>query len=185
MKTSSPFLILRSRVGLIAAVSLLALPVLSTESRADPAVVDYDGVNYDVYVAPDTSYSGLTADELADQPWLNNSAEAQFFAAAVANQLGDSNYAQEGPFFVVSTSDGSFDADFYDDIGDFGTNGSSVPQGGDVSQYEDLGDGFGAAYAYAEPVQASVPDSQSTPVLMLIVLTALGFAKRRLKPVVA
>lgn len=185
MKPSSPFLTLRSSVGLIAVFSLLALPVLTPELRADPIVVNYGGVDYDVYATPGTAYSSLTANELAAQPWLNNSTEAQFFAEAVANKLGDINYGQEGPFFVVSASGGTFNADFYDDMGSYGTNGSSVPQGGHVSQYQGLGDGFGAVYAYAEQVQAPVPDSQSTPVLLLIALTALGFAKRRLKPVVS
>jgi hypothetical protein len=178
--------ILRARAFFFTAVALLALPVLSTVSRATPTtIVSYLGTDYTVTVDLDTTYSAFFALH-GDQVWTGDSAAAAYFAHQVTTSLGTNNFNVESPFFVISANTG-WTGDFWNSS-DIGGDTLQAPYS-DVYQYTNLALGFGGAYAYVEsssPVTPdSVPDAGATSGYMLIALTTLGVARRRIKSLVA
>ena len=175
--------VLRTRAFFYALVAVLACPVVSSVSRANQTtIVTYLGTDYTVGVDLNTSYSDFFAAH-GDQIWTGDAAAAAYFADQVGASLGTNNYNSESPFFVLS-ADTTWTGDFWNSYNIGGD--TLVAPYSDVYQYADLSLGFGGAYAYIESSSpAAVPDAGQTCGLMLIALTALGVARRRLQSVVA
>lgn len=181
--------ILRTRAFSFALGALLACSALSQVSRANPVAVTYNGTVYDVTFELLNSYNDDSA-RLSSQVWVNDSNAAAYFASQVGASLGLGNFGFEGPYFVFSDTGSAWLGNFYA-AHDPSANISNVDGYANIYQYNPTSDsGFAGRFAYVEsssPVTPpdSVPDAGATYGLMLVALTTLGVARRRLQSVAA
>ena len=161
------------RAFLFSVLSLLVLPALSPKLRADPVTtVTVEGNSYDVsFLLLDSFNSQLSLFE--SQVWWGNAALAGEFSAAVGDSLGNGNFGNQAPYFAYTLSPLSSGPNW---LGAY----TYDPGYSTVGTFEAPISNWAGRWAYVVP-QASVDDSSSSFALILVGLTALGFAKRRLQ----
>jgi hypothetical protein len=187
----------RSRALFFTGAALLALPVLSSVSRADPTPINvtYNGGTYGVSWEL-SDYNTYKQDHTSGlEPWLNDSNAAATFASLVGSQLGLDNFGFQGPYFVFSDNGNTWTGNFYASHQPGGISGANVGGFSGVYQYNTVANqGWLGRFAYVIPVMIpdgpqstpdAVPEGSSTYGLMLAGLAALGIASRRFKSSVA